>query len=202
MAMYQLNMARDQVLTLEKRRLWFRWMFAYLAVSVLVISGLAYWLTRTMVDLSARSEALDAREKILLSQRPGVRDVDGCLKKVSSEMTGLTASLDAVKQFKAMGQKSAAILLGFAESLPPGVELGRLVLDGDGGTVKIEVYVPAYMKLDNGLTLPNVILRWESALLLTNRVRQIASENSSRISFEGRDYLNWRFTGELERGNP
>lgn len=119
--------------------------------------------------------------------------------KVTSEMVGVTAGLDAVAQFSAMTQKSAAIMLGFAESLPQGVELGRLVLDGDGETVKVEVYVPASMKLDNGLTLPHMISRWESSPLLTNRVRQITSENSASVKFDGRDFMSWRFTGAMER---
>jgi hypothetical protein len=201
MAMYQLNMARDQVLTLKKRRQWFRWMFAYLILSVAAVAGVAHWLTVSVIGLSVQSRALAEREKVFLSQRPGVQGLEGCLKKVTSEMSGLTSSLEALTQFRARGQKSAAIVLGFADSLPPGVELGKLGLDGDGGVVKVEVYVPATTRLDNGLTLPNVISRWETSPLLAKRVHQITSENSSRINFEGHDYLCWRFTGTLERGN-
>ncbi len=197
MAMYQLNMAREQVLPLDKRRRWFRWVFSYLAVSVVAIAAVAYYLTLDFVDLSARGRAMDVEERLFLKQHPGAHGVDACLQKVTSELAGLTASLDAVAQFKTTGQKSADIVLGFAESLPQGVDLGRLALDSDGGTAKVEVYVPVSMKQDGGLTLPNVISRWESSALLTNRVRQITSENSARVNFEGCDYLSWRFTGVL-----
>lgn len=199
MTTYQLNMARDQVLTLEKRRRWLHWVFSYLAVSIVVIAAAAYYLTLSVVDFSARTKAMDEAERRFLRQRPGILSVEKSLMKVTSEMVGVTAGLDAVAQFSAMTQKSAAIMLGFAESLPQGVELGRLVLDGDGETVKVEVYVPASMKLDNGLTLPHMISRWESSPLLTNRVRQITSENSASVKFDGRDFMSWRFTGAMER---
>jgi hypothetical protein len=199
MAMYQLNMARDLVLTLKKRRYWFRWMFAYLTLCVAVIAGVAYWLTASFVDLSAQRRAMDEREKRFLSHQSGVRGVEECLKKITMEMKGLTESLEAVNQFSTRGRDTAAVVLGFADSLPPEVDLGNLVLDSDAGTVKVEVYVPAALKLNNGLNLPSVITRWENSILLTNRVKQITSENSTRVSFEGRQYQNWRFTGLLTR---
>ena len=197
MAMYQLNMAREQVLPLEKRRLWFRWVFFYLAMSVVAIAFVAYHLTLEFVDLSARCGNMDDRERLFLRQRPGAHGVDECLRKVTSGLVNMTASLDAVAQFRGMGQKSADIVLGLAESLPQGVDVGRLALDADGGTVKVEVYVPVSMKQDGGLTQPSVISRWESSSLLTNRIHQITSENSQRVNFEGRDYLSWRFSGML-----
>ena len=199
MTIYQFNMARDKVLSIEKRRLWFRWVLSYLAVAVVSIAFVAYHETVAMVDLSMRKRAMDQAERHFLQQHPGVNSVEACLSKVTSELAGLTVSLDAVTQFRSMGQKSAAIVLGLAESLPPGVDLGQLTLDGSEGTVKVEVYVPVSMKQDAKLTLPNVISRWESSSLLTNRVRQITSEKSSHANLEGREFLSWRFTGVLER---
>ena len=199
MALYQYNMARELVLTLEKRRLWFRWLLTYLGVSIVVIAAVAYHLAVSVVDLTALSRALDAREKQFMNQRPGVNSLDASLRKVTAELAGVSVSLKAVAQFRAMGLKSADIMLGLAESLPPGVDLGRLALDGNEGTAKVEVYVPVSLKQDGGLTLPNVISRWENSVLLTNRIHQITSENSQRVNFEGRDYLSWRFTGVLEK---
>ncbi|MEI6516436.1 MAG: hypothetical protein WCO77_10680 [bacterium] len=197
--MYQLNMAREQVLSLEKRRRWFRWVFIYLTVAIVVIAGVAYSLTGSMVDLSARRVAMDEKERIFLKQHPEVKSVAEYQKKVTLELVGLSSSLDAVMQFKAQGQNSAAIVLGIAEALPQGVDLGRLALDGDGGTVKMDVYVPVALKRDVGLTQPSVISRWEGSSLLKNRIQQITSENSARVNLEGRDFLDWRFTGLLEK---
>jgi hypothetical protein len=199
MQLYQLNMAREQVFSLEKRRRWFRWVFAYLAVAIVVIAGAAYYLTVSVVDLSARRVAMDEQERIFLKQHPGAQRVSEYQKKVTSELVALSSSLEAVTQFKASGQKSAAIVLGLAESLPQGVDLGRLVLDGDGGTVKMDVYVPVALKRDVGLTQPNVISRWEGSALLKNRIQQITSETSARVNLEGQEFLNWRFTGVLEK---
>ncbi|MEI6788807.1 MAG: hypothetical protein WCL49_10050 [bacterium] len=199
MQLYQLNMAREQVFSLEKRRRWFRWVFAYLAVAIVVIAGAAYYLTVSAVDLSARRRAMDEQERLFLKQHPGTQSVSEYQKKVTSELVGLSSSLEAVTQFKASGQKSAAIVLGLAEALPQGVDLGRLVLDGDGGTVKMDVYVPVALKRDVGLTQPNVISRWEGSALLKSQIQQITSENSARVNLEGREFLNWRFTGVLEK---
>ena len=199
MALYQLNMARGQVLTLEKRRLWFRWVFAYLAVSVVVIAAVAYKLSAGLVDLSVRRASSNERERQFLKERPGAKDLDASLRRVTSELVCVSTSLEAVAQFRTTGQRSADIVLGFAEPLPPGVELGKLALDSTEGTVKVEVYVPASLKQEGGLTLPNVISSWESSTLLTNRVRQITSENSQRVNFEGHDFLSWRFAGVLEK---
>jgi len=202
MAMYHLNMAREQVLTLEKRRRLFRWVFSYLAVAVAVIAGSAYYLTVSIVNLRSQTRAMDEAERRFLRQRPGVQNMDKCLTKVTAEAAGLTATLDAVTQFNMMGQKSAAaIVLGLAEALPQGVNLGRLTLDGAEGTVKFEVYVPVTMKQEAGLTMPSLISRWEGSVLLTNLVRQITSENSARSNLEGREYLNWRFAGAMERNS-
>jgi hypothetical protein len=198
MTTYQFNMAREQVLTLEKRRLWFRWVLSYLVVAVVAIAAVAYYLTVSVVDLSARNTAMDEAERRFLRQHPNVRSVDEGLSKVTAELAGLAGALDAVTQFRATGLKPAAILLGLAESLPQGMDLGKLTLDGAEGSVKVEVYVPSAMKQDSHLTLPNVISRWESSVLLTNQVRQFTSENSARVNFEGRDFLSWRFTGVLE----
>ena len=199
MAIYQFNMAREQVLTLERRRLLFRWVLSYLALAVVAIAFVAHYLTVSMVDLSARRRMMDDRERQFLNQHPGVRHVDECLGKVVAELTSVKVSQDAVTQFRSLGQQSAEIVLGFAESLPPELDMGQLVLDGSEGTVKVEVYVPVTLKQNGNLTLPNVISRWESSALLTSRVRQITSENSARINFEGRDFLSWKFTGVLER---
>lgn len=199
MQLYQLNMAREQVFSLEKRRRWFRWVFTYLAVAIVVIAGAAYFLTVSAVDLSARRRAMDEQERLFLKQHPGAQSVSDYQKKVTSELVGLSSSLEAVTQFKASGQKAAAIVLGLAESLPQGVDLGRLVLDGDGGTVKMDVYVPVALKRDVGLTQPNVISRWEGSELLKNRIQQITSETSARVNLEGQEFLNWRFTGLLEK---
>ena len=199
MQMYQLNMAREQVFSLEKRRRWFRWVFTYLAVAIVVIAGAAYFLTVSAVDLSSRRRAMDEQERLFLKQHPGAQSVSDYQKKVTSELVGLSSSLEALTQFKASGQKAAAIVLGLAESLPQGVDLGRLALDGDGGTVKMDVYVPVALKRDVGLTQPNVISRWEGSELLKNRIQQITSETSARVNLEGQEFLNWRFTGLLEK---
>ena len=103
MQMYQLNMAREQVLSLEKRRRWFRWVFIYLTVAIVVIAGVAYSLTGSMVDLSARRVAMDEKERIFLKQHPEVKSVAEYQKKVTLELVGLSSSLDAVMQFKAQG---------------------------------------------------------------------------------------------------
>ena len=199
MALYQFNMARGQVLTLEKRRLWFRWVFAYLGVSVVVIAAVAYKLSADLVDLSERRASSNERERQFLKERPGASDLDASLRRVTSELVCVSTSLEAVAQFRTIGQKSADIVLGFAEALPKSVDLGKLSLDGVEGTVKVEVYVPVSLKQEGGLTLPSMISRWESSPLLTNRVSKITSENSERVNFEGRNFQNWRFTGVLER---
>jgi hypothetical protein len=199
MQLYQLNMAREQVFSLEKRRRWFRWVFTYLAVAIVVIAGAAYFLTVSTVDLLARRRAMDEQERLFLKQHPGAQSVSDYQKKVTSELVGLSSSLEAVTEFKTSGQKAAAIVLGLAESLPQGVDLGRLALDGDGGTVKMDVYVPVALKRDVGLTQPNVISRWEGSELLKNRIQQITSETSARVNLEGQEFLNWRFTGLLEK---
>jgi len=156
-------------------------------------------LSAVLVDLSVRRASSNERERQFLKERPGVKDLDASLRRVTSELVCVSTSLEAVAQFRTTGQKSADILLGFTEALPQGVDLGKLTLDGVEGTVRVEVFVPVSLKQVGNLTMPNMISRWESSLLLTNRVRQITSENNERVNFEGRNFQNWRFTGVLER---
>ncbi len=198
--MYQLNMAREQVLPLEKRKRWIRWVLAYLIAVVVLISAVVYHLTVHVVALSARSDRLAQEELLFLKNRPGTATMDDSLKKITGRKVELTAELNSLVQFNDAGVKSANVVLGLAESLPVGVDLGRVALDGAVGTLSIDVYVPSSAKMDGNKTLPSIIALWEKSPLLTNQISQMTSENSERVNLEGQDFLSSRFSGVLEKG--
>ena len=198
--MYHLNMARSQVLPLDKRRQWIRWLLVYLVVAVLAIAAVAHRVTLSLVGLSNECHRVDQQERTFLQERSGYTSMEDCQDKTRARLIGLTTQVEALSQFRNTGKPVAGILLGLAESLPAGIELSRASLDGAGGAVSVDVYVPVGLKLDEGLSLPAVITLWEKSPLLANRVRRMTSENSEHARLDGHDYLSWRFSGAMEGG--
>jgi len=200
MALYQLNLAAGQVITVDRRKLWLRYLGIYLAIAILVMGVMVYWFTGAMVSLSEQKKTLDWDEALFVKAHPGTASMKDCLNQSANEVANLTAMLESIQTFQNNGQRSASLLLGLGGSLPPGMEVGDVSVSGPEGRLSVVVYMAASQRLDDGKALPSVISQWEKNPLLAGRVTHLTSENSEHRAFGGRDLLSWRFSGILEKG--
>jgi len=197
MVVYQFNLAREKVVPIEVRKRLRRWIVVYYAVAGLCLFLVIYALVRDALAVDSARASLAHEEKLFVQARPGAASAGAYMRGLAREMAGLASELDAVKRFQNLERNDAAVLLGLAEPLPAGMELGRVELDGAGGQLRFDVYGPMEQKIEDAMAPPHLISLWEKHPLLAGRVSQVASENSERVRVGGREMMCWHFTGTL-----
>lgn len=201
MVPYRLNMARGHVLPLATRRRWLLWFAIYFLVVLVVLAVSVAVLTHNGIALSRQQEIIKVMERQLLDNRPGVVSVGALMQRLSREMGACEGQLGAINSFRVGESRTAGVILGLVNVMPSGIDLGKVGLDGAAARMECEVYVPAGLKADDGMTPPRLIALWGGEPLLKGRVNHFTSEKSERVIVDGQEVMSWRFAGVLGGGN-
>lgn len=194
MRTYQLNMARGFVMPLEARRKWLHWFFIYLAVCSVLIMWVLYDVIQGVTRARSRLEALRQQEERFLAGHPEVKTIADCKRDMDGMVAVALRNVKAVAAFEASEFNVAGVLLGLAESLPRGLNVGSFDFDSDSRKVGFEIVMPASLKLDDKVSPPQLIAMWEKEPLLAGHLTQIGAENSERVRRNGAEILCWRFS--------
>jgi hypothetical protein len=197
---YRLNMAKGQVIPLAQRRLWFRWLMLYFAITLVVLGFCVSVLTHDILGLRRQRGVLEVQERQFLAQRGGGASVERHAAKVCHELNHCSEQLDSLSGFYDREFPPAALLLGLANVLPTGMDLGEVGIDATAGRLTFLVYVPVGRQIVEAETPPNLIGQWSVAPLLAGRVSGLTAEKSERLNRGGIEVLGWHFTGALKGG--
>lgn len=197
MVPYQMNLAKGRVLPLATRKRWRCWLIVYLLLVVVVLGWSVGELARKCFALSHQEERIRLMERTFLSQRPGSGSIETHLGKLSREMMACESQLAAINGFSQKECHAAAIILGLANVMPPGMELSQVTIDNAAATLGVEVYIPSETKGNEAVTPPRLIALWNAEPLLAGRVNHFTSEKSERVKTGGSDVLRWHFSATL-----
>jgi hypothetical protein len=123
------------------------------------------------------------------------------MRQLSREMAVSESQLGALEDFGKKECRAGSIILGLANVMPAGMDLGQVSVDGAAAKLGCEVYVPVGLKIGESISPPHLISLWSGEALLTGRVKRFTSEKSERIQVDGQEVMNWRFSGVLGGGN-
>jgi len=195
---YQVNMAHGQVIPLETRKQWYRWVSVYGLIMLVCIVWTVGTLTKKIVTLLGQQKLMIQREQAFLKARPGAADVATYAASLHHNMELTASQLEAVEGFQRAGDfHTAGVLLGLATALPEGLELGQVETDGVGLKVGFTVYMPLARKSDNGGAAPHLIALWNAQPLLAGQLGGITSEKSEHSRVGDQEVLSLRFSGTL-----
>ena len=197
MVPYAINMARGHVISVSTRKRWYRWLLTYFILALTAAGISVASLTKDLLDLGRRRARVEQAERRFMGEHPGFTALTDCLRAINQDMVVCTNQLEAIDGFQREARHTARVLLGLAEALPPGVDLGQVDIDGIGGKVSFEVYIPAERKMGEGIAPPHLIALWSASPLLTGKVSRITAEKSERVRVAGRDLMSSRFAGLL-----
>jgi len=198
---YQVNMAHGQVIPMETRKQWYRWLAVYGLIMLVCIVWAVGSLTKKLVALSGQRTLMEVRERAFLKERPGAVSVAAYASSLHRNMELGAGQLEAVESFQKAGDYHAAgALLGLALALPGGMELGQVDVDGARLRLGFTVYTPVARKGENGGSAPNLIALWNAQPLLAGQLSGITSEKSEHSRVGDQDVMSLRFSGTLGGG--
>jgi hypothetical protein len=198
MVPYQMNLAKGRVLSLANRRQWRRWFAIYLAIVLIVLGWFVVMLTRKCVVISREDARLVLLERKVLSGKAGSANAVGQMQKLSREMAECEDLLKSIDEFRKNQSRAACVILGLANVLPAGMDLGNVSIDNVTGALIVEVHLVAeQLKANDAMTPPRLISLWNAEPLLSGRANHFTSGNSERVKVAGVDKIKWRFTGTL-----
>lgn len=119
MTLYQLNMAKDFVISLQSRRKWRRWVLVYFLAMGAVIALTLHDVIRQNGVWQAHRKVLDQQERRILSAQPGYRTVAEYRLALDQKMATDIRDLNAVLAFTKKELPVAKLLAGLMEPLPP-----------------------------------------------------------------------------------
>lgn len=197
MVPYCLNMARGFVMPLEVRNKWLHWFMAYILICCALITVLLYRVIETSSRWHAKRDVLARQEARVLDANPGYKTLAEYKGVIEGRVMGSLKETDALVGFERGKSRVARILLGLAEPLPDGVELGTVEYDAEGRKVHFEVVMPVSQKMDDKLAPTHMVAVWEREPLLVGSLAQIEVENSERVRRDGVEMMCRRFTASL-----
>ena len=194
---YELNMARGFVLPLEVRKKWLSWFMVYLLVSSVVIAVVLFRVIESASYWHAKRDVLASQEVRILAGCPDYKTLVEYKGAVDGKVVAAVRETEAVVDFGQNKSRAGHILLGLAEPLPTGVELGTVDYDGEARKIRFEVVMPVTLKLDDKLSPTHMVAVWEREPLLAGRLTQIEVENSERVKRDGVEMMCWRFSASM-----
>lgn len=194
---YELNMARGFVLPLEVRKKWLRWFMVYLLVCSVVIAVVLFRVIESASYWHAKRDVLTRQEARVLVGCPDYKTLGEYKGVVDGKVVSALRETEAVVDFGQNKSRAGHILLGLAEPLPVGVELGTVDYDGEARKIRFEVVMPVTLKLDDKLSPTHMVAVWEREPLLAGRLTQMEVENSERVKRDGVEMMCWRFSASM-----
>jgi hypothetical protein len=116
---------------------------------------------------------------------------------VQGKVVSSLRETEALVEFEKNNNRTARILLGLAESLPEGVELGAADYDAATRKIAFEVVMPVALKVDEKLSPTHIVAAWERSPLLAGHLAQIEVDNSERVRRDGVEMMCWRFSASV-----
>lgn len=197
MGPYQVNMARDFVMPMDARKKWLSWFFLYLLLASALIALVLHDVLRDSARLQSQRDALVMREKRFFEDHPGFSTPGACRSVLQGRVKAALEDAGCLVEFKTGKVSMVRILLGLAETLPQGVELGAVDFDGIARKLNFEVLMPVRPQAVEKFSATEQVAAWEREPLLAGRLVQIEVGNSERIKRDGMEMMCWRFSAAV-----
>ena len=197
MATYEINLARNLVLSPTRRRILFRALILYIAFSGLGFVLLANRLARDLVAARERCRDLQVLEqKCLHDCGRQEENIVRCAHSMGYTMARYADTLEAMDSLLGRRIHVASILLGLVSPLPAEADLSSVEISAAKQEITFDVLVPEDQS-SGDMTPPNLINSWERDPDIAREFTQITAVNRQRTMLNGRSVLISRFSAHL-----
>jgi hypothetical protein len=199
MTEFRLNLIRDRVPDVRRRRARYRGMLIYLGVVglvlVFVLGGATARLVRA-AGLRAEIRDLERTFRAEAGQEGGIR---ARALELEDELARRYVTLQAVDRRLAASVRAAAVLRELALSLPAGVSLRSLQVNEREGTLSLDLLVQG-LAVEETTGPSDLLARWQDNMVLAAPLKHLAYQGSQLESPGQQSDVVWRFSGRLSRG--
>ena len=195
---FSVNLIRDRVLSPLRRRVLYRVMVAYLAVSGAALAATIGFVTSQWVGARNLRDELDEMERGFARSHPqqsGIAASAAALAAATAHRIGLLRSVD--RQLAGRAQPTR-LLYHLVLSLPSGITLQTFALDATERSVTFDLLVPG-TKAEAESGPSELVARWNQNAALGAQIGGISYLGSQRKSNAEKTDVVWRFSARLAR---
>jgi hypothetical protein len=194
---FHLNLIRDQVPSLVRRRLRFTAMVAYLAIAGAVLAlavGLASSRASLALEFRSQSQKMEAS---FTAAHEGQVGLQQGLARLQTRLASQLDSLKVVDERLSGDPRPARFLRALVLSLPPNMALYKVSLNADEKTVFIDVKV--FGAAAGSIGAPELMNLWQQDPAIAAEIVQLAQLGSQVENTGAGGNTILQFSGRLEK---
>lgn len=193
---FRLNLIRDQVPSRSKRRLQYRVLMAYLALTgLLLVGAVSLASTRWMERAGVRGK-IDQIERFYQSGHEGQGDLKSGVARLQEKFQAQVDGLQATENLLATDPRPARLIRSLLVALPSSVSLRNFRLLREEGTLQFELLSVG----GTDVSPAELIIQWQKDLVVQAALRELTFQGSQIENAAGRSDTVWRFSGRLNGG--
>ena len=199
MAIFEINLIRDQVLSARKRLARFWATSLYLLVCGVLLVGGANQATRRLIAAAHVREEMPQFIRPSRPSQPLRGDALRQLRTLRQQTADFADRLENVDRVLMSRIDLPSILRGLVVPLPNDVQIVDLALDGQQQAITFDVVVPISGAAAD-VSAAQLLALWNADTALTSHLTRIRSESSQRHKFDEKPVFIMRFTSTLAIG--
>lgn len=194
---FRINLIRGQVPSASERRRRYRLMVLYLGVAGVLLAVAMGSASKRLVEARGLRRQCQEIEDRFRSERGGGEGIPNHARELDQRLAKGVSALRSVERQLATDARPARLVRALALSLPSGVSLRRVVLNGEDQSVLVELLVfGGGAGQDAGAS--DLLETWSRDAAIADQVKNLAFLGSQLEGNVGRSDMVWRFSGHLK----
>lgn len=196
---YRINLLRDRVPGIARRRRRYWLMVGYVALAgialVLVLKmSVTQWLEAR--ELRRRTELMETQFRSTRNEADGIQPF---VEFQHKQLEGHQRALQALDQFYASDVRLAPVLMALVKHLPRSAIIRSFSVQGDAGTIQVEILFVG-LQAARGKDPAELLALWNADALIASQLGEISFQGSNVDGVATQNDIIWRFTATLKKG--
>lgn len=193
---FRLNLIRDQVPSRLQRRLRYRALIAYLALTGLLLVGAVSLASTRWLERAGVRGNIDQIERFYQSGHEGQGDLMSGVARLQEKFQAQVAGLQATESLLLTDPRPARLIRSLLVTLPPSVSLRNFKLIREDGSLQFELLSVG----GTDVSPAELIILWQKDLVVKAALKDLTFQGSQIENAGGRSDTVWRFSGRLNGG--
>ena len=197
---FAINLIKNRVMPLHKRRRLFWGMMLYLALCAASLATILWMAARALVRAARHRDDMALIVQEFRESHPGQDDILLYAESLMDRGGQLAGVLEVVKENIRSRADLAKILAGITGALPEDIQLVDFSLDGAKQMVTFDLAAQIVSEADHLTDAGELVGLWNHDARLASQLQQIQSVASNRRSIDGKSVFVLRFSGKSAAG--
>jgi len=176
---FKINLIKNKVPSLEKRRFIFAGIILYLFVCGFVLVSLSYRITANFVKIDKDKEAVALLEKKIYTQNFPGKNLYADASKMKTKISQYVEALERINNVLAKRIDLTTLFLRFSAALPIGAHIDNFKLDNLNKVLSFYVVAPED-KMRGTFDTSKLISYWKNDTYLMSQIEHIQSSISRK----------------------